>query len=594
MTRRLGCVAVSVAALGLALPAAAGAHALLLRTEPADGSRLSSPPRVIRLWFNEALSPRFRDVNVVGADGRSVPGVRIRGGGARLELLVPRLPRGAYGVVWHVLSEDDGHTTSGTLVFGVGVGPVPGGHESPPAPPATDVLLRWLHFSFLALLVGGLAFAGLVLPFARPWLDPRLAVRAARRASRGAALAGAGALAVQLGMLAHQTDALAGGTSRSWRATLRELVFASRWGVLWLAGLGLLAVLTVLALDVREPRLSARAAAVAVPAALGLAAVDALGSHAAALPDRGGAVAADAAHILGAGLWLGALSALAFALVPIRGFRRVDAHAVARAVRGPFATLAGGSLLVVALTGLYSAGVQVASVDALLTTLYGRVLVVKAAIVLLCCGLGAANFLALRMLDRRRLARALRITIGVEAVAGACALLAAAVLTASAPARGLVFGQPRPVRAPTLAAQVRDVVLSVTVSPNRPGVNLVRVVAASSRRPAPAAISGVSVRGTPLRRVGGGWVGSVRLQAPGDASLAVLVRRAGASFAGRINWRVDPADPSRPVRFSSRRLASLVDPALVLVLGMLAAAGAVALFLRWNRYPPRFSREGHA
>jgi hypothetical protein len=48
------------------------------------------------------------------------------------------------------------------------------------------------------------------------------------------------------------------------------------------------------------------------------------------------------------------------------------------------------------------------------------------------------------------------------------------------------------------------------------------------------------------------------------------------------------------VRVSSRRLSSFIDPALVLLLGAVAAAAAVALFLRWNRSLPRLAREEHA
>jgi copper transport protein len=166
------------------------------------------------------------------------------------------------------------------------------------------------------------------------------------------------------------------------------------------------------------------------------------------------------------------------------------------------------------------------------------------------------------------------------------------VLTASAPARGPEFAAPRPVSAPTLAAGARDVVLSVTVSPNRPGANVVSVVAASSRRPAPGPILGIRAGGWTLHSVGGNrWLGTVDLRSPGDTSLPIRVRRAGGALSTRVGWRVEPVDRALPVRYSSRRLAPLADGALVALLAVLAVtAGALLYRLPLLHLP----REGHA
>jgi copper transport protein len=588
---RLLRTALCAAALGLAVPAAAGAHAVLLRATPADGARIESSPRVIHLLFNENISRTFRSAQLVAADGRAVRGVRVHTvSGTELVLTVPHLIRGAYALVWHVVAEGDGHATSGTLAFGVGVPAPLGSTSSPTALPAPDVMIRWLAFTFTALLLGGLAFVALVLPAARPWLDPQLVGRAARRVLAVAIGGGAGALVVQAVKLVRQGDAVATAAGTSWTSAVHELALATRWGALWLAADAVLAGLLLLALRLRAraPAVTAPAAAVAALAASALAGVTALGSHAAALPHRHAAVIVDALHVLAASIWIGSLAALTITLLTAENIRPL-----ATVVGRPFARLAGGSVVVLVLTGLYSAGVQVVSVDALLTTLYGQTLIAKSLLVVVCCILGAANFLGLRALNRRRLARATRVTLGVEAVAGAGVLLAAAVLTASAPARGPEFAAPRPVNAPTLAAGAADLVLSVTVSPNRPGTNVVSVVAASSRRPAPAPILGIHAGGWTLHGVGGNrWLGTVDLRAPGDTSLPIRIRRAGGEVSTRVGWRVEPVDRSLPVRYSSRRLSSLTDPALVALLAVLAALAAGVLLYRLPRL--HLPREGHA
>jgi copper transport protein len=370
---------------------------------------------------------------------------------------------------------------------------------------------------------------------------------------------------------------------------VRNLVLSTRWGALWLAADAILAVLLVLALVLRRraPAVPAPAAFAAALAAAALTGVTAAGSHAASLPDWHTAVIVDAVHVLAASVWIGSLAALTIAFLTAGNSR-----ALATVIGRPFALLAGGSVVVLVLTGLYSAGVQVVSIDGLLTTVYGQTLIAKTLLVVACCSLGAANFLALRALDRRRLARLVRVTLGAEAVAGAGVLLAAAVLTASAPARGPEFAPPKPVHAPTLAAGAADVVLSVTVSPNRPGPNFVSVAAASSRRP-PTPIRGIRAGRWTLHSVGGNrWVGTIDLGSPGDASLPIRIRRAAGELSTRVGWRVEPRDPSRPVRYSSRRLASLIDPALVGLLAALAAVAAGALLYRSPLH--RLPREGHA
>jgi copper transport protein len=241
---------------------------------------------------------------------------------------------------------------------------------------------------------------------------------------------------------------------------------------------------------------------------------------------------------------------------------------------------------VTAVTGLYAAGLQVASVDALVTTLYGRTLIAKAALVCLASMLGAANFALLRLVGRSR--SLLRMTIVGEAAVGVGVLLAAGVLTSAAPARGPQFAPQRPVVAAIVARQIEDIVVTASVRPNRPGLNVINVVAASTRRPEPAPIRAVSVAlgggRVPLKRVGGhGWLGTVSLQRPGAARMTVIVRRSGRELAAPVGWTVERTDPARAVVVSSRKLSTIVDPAALVVLLAAAVTAAASGFARERR-----------
>jgi copper transport protein len=89
-------------------------------------------------------------------------------------------------------------------------------------------------------------------------------------------------------------------------------------------------------------------------------------------------------HALGVGVWIGGLAAL---LVGIRGApREVSAGAVQR-----FSAVAGVAVVVVGVTGLIRAGVDVGSVGALTSSLFGQLVLVKICLLSLLVMLGAAN-----------------------------------------------------------------------------------------------------------------------------------------------------------------------------------------------------------
>jgi copper transport protein len=579
VARRPAAVALALvlipAALGAGAPSA-GAHARLVHVSPADGATLPAGPRALRLRFSEAVSERFRRVALVDGRGRAVAGTRLRRGDGDRELVldVPRLRRGTYQVGWEVLGQDDGHVTGGAVVFGVGTRPgaAPRGTSAPGsavAPPAAA--LPWLDLALLCAITGAIGVLAVLLG-----LGPRAPPGVRGAVARLAGWSAVGALAVGLALLARQVHDL-----RAVRAgTGAADVLGVRWGWLWLAREALLAVVAGVVLVLGPAR---RAVPVAGAAVAGLVLVHVLGGHAAAGAHPGVAVAVAAVHLLGAGLWLGGVAALAVALAaagPARG-------ALARALRGPFAWLAGGALGALAITGLLQAGAQVASVDALLTTDYGTTLIIKMVLVAATAALGLANA---RMLRRGTAPRAL----AVEAAAGLGVLLAAAVLAASPPAKGPEFAAPRAVVAPTLVRQAGDLLVTAAVRPNRPGPNVVTVLAASSRRPAPAPVRRVAVRlapraGGPARTVvlgavgGDRFAGAAELSDDGAWTATVLLDRAGRRLTVPVAWRVEPPDPARPVVHSARRLAPLLQGAAAALALALLAATAGALLARRRR-----------
>jgi methionine-rich copper-binding protein CopC len=113
----------ALAALLLCLlaPAAAQAHALLKKTEPARRAQITKAPAAVRLWFSEALEPAFSSVTVVDASGTQVtrePARVSTQDPTLLEVALPALSAGQYTVRYQVLSVD-GHTVKATFTFRV-------------------------------------------------------------------------------------------------------------------------------------------------------------------------------------------------------------------------------------------------------------------------------------------------------------------------------------------------------------------------------------------------------------------------------------------------------------------------------------------
>jgi copper transport protein len=600
----------------------ASAHALLVDSDPASGATAATTPRVVRLWFSEDIAPRFGTARLVDRDGRPVGGTRVvpQGGDPRLLTLeLPALQSGAYGVLWQVLAERDGHTTSGMVVFTVGDGARPATIATPVgqavARPA-DVARRWVGVCLLAGLIGALAVAGLVLGRAasrNPTELLAVAIGTARRrllvlAACCAVLGVATGVADLIVQAARQAPA-AGGP----RAALVPLLTATRWGQLWLVREAALLAVVVLALRLR-PAVGRRrldelgSAAAAGVLVLAIVSVEAMGSHAAALEQaRAAAVAADAVHILTACLWLGALPALVVMMWPQRWGGAGPADLL-MASRGVFTGLAATSIGLVVLTGLYSAGLEVDTVDGLLRTPYGRALLVKSTLLLVVGGLGLVNAARLhgwswpwlgaagRQVAARWPSRRL---VVVEATVGGLLLVAVGVLLETVPARGpaATAAPAATVAAPeTASASVADLAVTVSATPNRPGMNGFTVLAASSRRPPPAPVEGVTLElagdgGTStveLQPVAPGrWFGTARLDQSGRLRVAAVVRRDGKRLAAPVSWWVGSQGPAQRVVTApaGRRLAPYLNGmALSLLAGAFALGAGRLLVTRRRRH----------
>ncbi len=407
----------------LTFPASTFAHANLDSTSPSYRQRLQAPAKAVVLHFDQAVQAQPNAIEVKNELGNALSG-KARANGPIVKVPLERLPRGAYTVRWHVLSED-GHVVSGVFTFGVRVkAPPPTEAYGASGPTTTEHVVRWAYFLALALLLGGLGFR---LLLGRVELPP-----AAER--RFFAVVGVGVVAtLEVGILAfilRAEDALQLPFGRLLYGDLSSIAGGTRFGEAFIAmtlGYALVAAFVFLAWLTDRRFLLWPALLLGLGFASGLS----LSGHSAV--DAGSSwrsELADWAHLSAAAIWIGGLVQLAFVVWP-------KAPELRRTAFLRFSRLASGLIAVVLGAGVYLSVVRLPQLSDLWTAGYGRVLLVKLALVSLALTWGAVHhFVARPALDRRTggpiLSRLPRSLAGESAV-GMAILLAAAVLVDSRP-----------------------------------------------------------------------------------------------------------------------------------------------------------------
>src|SRR5581483_11934129 len=163
----------AVVAGTLAVPAAASAHAYLVKTVPSQNAILDVAPRSVQLTYDEAVEPRFAIIAVTDVHGRQLTTARVSRSPTNPDTLVvplkPHLAEGWYLVYWRAISVD-GHPVQGAYEFAVGPSPGPppvftAPHLSQTATTPKLLVARWIVFLSVMVAIGLFVFR---IAIARP------------------------------------------------------------------------------------------------------------------------------------------------------------------------------------------------------------------------------------------------------------------------------------------------------------------------------------------------------------------------------------------------------------------------------------------
>lgn len=472
-------------ALSLLSPAAAAAHTRLKSAAPAPGSTVADTLNEIRLSFTRPVVPEMTSLVLTTgaatvAQGQLRP-VQGAGGMVFVFSLPMKLAAGPYTAVWRSAAAD-GHVIHGNFTFTVSadddaapsltVG-VPGVTqvvdtsaanpaaafqatpadapvgESVPADPAAEevddgmseydavaplpLTVRWLQFVALLAMIGAVAFNLLVVRRLGAALPEKVGDRAAYGAwhlAAGAAALGLLTLVVRLWL---QSRAIFGPDQAFDGEQLNALLMGTVWGSGWI----LQAIATVAyfvgLMVARAPHGRSIGWMGAAFASLLLAAVPALSGHASSAERfTSVAIIADWLHVLGAGVWLGTLGSVLLAGFPASAFagEGQGTAAFATMVRG-FSPVALAGAGAAGATGVVSSLFHLTSISNLWGTWYGRMLVLKLALLGIVALLGYVNWRrVLPIADTPEGTRRLRRTAAAELANGIVVILVTAALVA--------------------------------------------------------------------------------------------------------------------------------------------------------------------
>jgi copper transport protein len=459
LVARLASLAVTLLIAGavwFAAAPAAAAHALPVSSTPAAGSSLTQLPSSVTVVFSEGIVARLSSLEVVDASGHVVsrgPSQPVPGSSLGLTVALPTLLGGVYTVRWKTVSSDDGHTVSGTFTFGIGPlayaamsGPAPQLLSAPSSATPAGVAGRWLFDSGLGLMVGGCWIAAFGFPGAgrRPLI---------------LALGGTGVLLIGLvvtGWAQTAADQIGIGELASTSLGLGLIVQAVP---------GLLAggcAAAALRWPQRTPRRVLLRSSLVLAGITTVAHV--LTTHAASGANTGLALFEQWVHVAAYATWIGGLAALLLTI----GTRPSPAKSAA--IRR-FSRVAGYSLLALCVSGALRAWDELGTEHALEDTFFGKLVLLKVALVVGLAGFGGYNrYRSVPAADHSltRLRRVGTIELGLAAFA----LIAAATLSSTLPPaliQGAAAQKPAPQE--LVYGTAPGVRASLTVSPGYAGPN---------------------------------------------------------------------------------------------------------------------------
>jgi copper transport protein len=417
----------------MAFASSASAHAQLLGTSPESGSTVQTQPAEVIFKFGEHVGGTVGAVRVYNEKGDEVDNLDVSHPEGQSHWmgvgLKPRLPDGTYTATYRVISADT-HIVYGGLVFNIGragsspttvtVAGLIGRNKSGKVTEVAFGVVRGLDYLSIALMLGSLAFLIVAwLPgfaaVAGPEREWPLAAEMFARRIRWLLIVAVvlGFVVSVLGILLQGASAAGVSLWASLKSSLLENTIESRFGEVW--GLRAIDWLALGALlwagvaltrragrDTDADRSAGHAVALATPPRLLLALIGVCAAYLAATPALSGHASiqsptiiffpSDVLHVLAASVWVGGIACLLLALpAATKQLAGPNRSRLLLATLVRFSPMALTAVIVIAVSGVVQAYIDVRTLNALFHSTYGALIIVKIILLLVLIGLGWVN-----------------------------------------------------------------------------------------------------------------------------------------------------------------------------------------------------------
>ncbi len=511
------------------------AHALLIRSNPAANAVLAQAPAQVEIFFSESVEEKLSTIKVYDTNGIEVDVGDVRVDPAdptRVTVSLHSLSDGVYTVTWKAISATDGHQTTGTFPFAVGTANAAAvqaiQQSSSSDLPISALASKFFILASLAILVGQRLFVALV------WEPALKQAQVARPViwSRFYHFALIGVLlAIGIGILSQAGQVTGKELTFPWDPQLGHILVETRLGLIWLARL----CLAMMAVWLAQDSVSSLKDWTGFIVNLGLLLSVTLTSHAATEAHPLLPILDDWLHLLGMTFWLGGIIHL---FTGVRQLQRLNGQQRTKLISLLTSRFSVSAILFVALigvTGFYSAALRVGTWSALLTSLYGHVLLIKQVFVAGLLGIAAVNFLIITPRLKRAslqdapdtglIARFATI-LAIDLTLAGLLLANVSLLTYLPPARITP-----PTTDLTAKSKVDDLNIAISISPGRVGQNTFSLQLASNGQPV-RSVQEILLRFTPSQA--NIPPSDLELIAQGDGSFSAK----GANLSLPSNWQV--------------------------------------------------------
>jgi copper transport protein len=390
------------------------AHAQLLGSSPQAGATVQVQPAEVIFKFDQAVGGALGAVRVYDARGDEVDNLNVSHPEGREHWmgvgLKPHLPAGTYTATYRVISADT-HIVYGGLVFNLGhAGAAPkytvagliGRNESGEITEVVFGVVRGLDYLSIALMLGGLVFLlvawlpaiGVLADDSEPDWQKASSAFTARLQRLLVATIALGVVVSVLGVLLQGASAAGVSLWSGLRSTIVENTLHSRFGAVW--GLRTIDWVLLGALLMRAKALRRVPArwfiALVLAGAAYLAITPALAGHASIESPEWVFFPSDILHVLAASVWVGGIACLLLVLpAATHQLKGPDRSRLLLATLARFSPLALGGVIAIAVSGVVQAYIDVRSLNGLLHSTYGALIIVKIALLLVLIGLGWVN-----------------------------------------------------------------------------------------------------------------------------------------------------------------------------------------------------------